>query len=132
MLGSRVRRRSLVAVRADPNRVWQSAVRSTTSMSKTMRWPWRRMRKIEPVNEPGCRKTSERSSSRTINAGTGHRVVDLDDTLHRSTFCTFPARMQDAQTRARRVLEPCFTRTIWIFGSQRRLFRLWEKLTVLP
>jgi hypothetical protein len=40
--------------------------------------------------------------------------------------------MQDVQTRARRVFEPCFTLIRWTLGSQRRLLRLWEKLTRLP
>jgi hypothetical protein len=40
--------------------------------------------------------------------------------------------MQEAQTRARRVFEPSGTLTTWMLGSQRRLFRLWEKETVLP
>jgi hypothetical protein len=40
--------------------------------------------------------------------------------------------MQEVQTRARRVFEPWRTRTFWMLGSQRRLFRLWEKLTVFP
>jgi hypothetical protein len=29
-------------------------------------------------------------------------------------------------------LDPCWTRIFWMLGSQRRLARLWEKLTVLP
>jgi hypothetical protein len=40
--------------------------------------------------------------------------------------------MQEAHTRARRVLDPWGTLTTWMFGSQRRLFRLWEKETDLP
>jgi hypothetical protein len=47
-------------------------------------------------------------------------------------FSTLPALRQDVHTRARRVLVPCLTRTRWIFGSQRRLERLWEKLTCFP
>ncbi len=64
----------------------------------------------------------------------GGRIVDLDDSLesHGQAFWTLPARMQAAQTRARRVLEPWTTRTRWILGSQRRWLRLWEKLTVRP
>jgi indolepyruvate ferredoxin oxidoreductase alpha subunit len=45
---------------------------------------------------------------------------------------TLRERMHEVQTRARRVLEPCLTLIFWMLGSQRRLFRLWEKLTVLP
>ena len=45
---------------------------------------------------------------------------------------TLPARMHEVQTRARRVFEPCLTLILWMLGSQRRLFRLWEKLTDLP
>lgn len=47
-------------------------------------------------------------------------------------FSTLPALRQDVQTRARRVLPPCLTRTRWMFGTQRRLDRLCEKLTCFP
>lgn len=40
--------------------------------------------------------------------------------------------MQEVHTRARRVLVPCFTRTRWIFGFQRRLERLCENVTCFP
>jgi hypothetical protein len=40
--------------------------------------------------------------------------------------------MQDVQTRIRFELLPWRTRTRWMFGSQRRLERLWEKLTCFP
>ena len=66
------------------------------------------------------------------DASTSDGVVQLDDSLHAQTFSTFPARMHEVQMRARRVLDPCLTRTIWMLGSQRRLLRLCEKLTVLP
>ena len=48
------------------------------------------------------------------------------------TFSILPALMHDVHTRIRRELLPCFTRTFWMFGSQRRLERLWEKLTLFP
>ena len=39
--------------------------------------------------------------------GAGDRVVGLDHTLqHAQAFSTLPARMQDVQTRARRVFDP--------------------------
>ncbi len=41
----------------------------------------------------------------------GLRIVDLDDALHAQTFSTLPALMHDVQTRMRRELFPCFTRT---------------------
>ena len=65
------------------------------------------------------------------HADTGAGVVDLDDALHQ-TFSIFPALMQDVQTRIRFELLPWRTRTRWMFGSQRRLERLWEKLTCFP
>ena len=40
--------------------------------------------------------------------------------------------MHEVQTRIRFELLPCFTRTRWTFGNQRRLERLCEKLTCLP
>ena len=40
--------------------------------------------------------------------------------------------MHDVHTRIRLELLPCFTRTRWMFGSQRRLDRLCEKLTCFP
>lgn len=40
--------------------------------------------------------------------------------------------MQEVHTRARRLLVPCFTRTRWMLGFQRRLERLCEKLTCFP
>jgi hypothetical protein len=40
--------------------------------------------------------------------------------------------MHDVHTRIRRELLPCFTLTFWMLGSQRRLERLWEKLTCFP
>jgi len=65
--------------------------------------------------------------------GTGDRVVGLDHTLkHGQAFSILPARMHDVQTRARRVFDPWRILTRWMLGSQRRLLRLWEKLTVLP
>ena len=45
---------------------------------------------------------------------------------------TLPALMQDVQAFTR-VGEPSTrARTRWMFGSQRRLFRLWENVTDLP
>ena len=45
---------------------------------------------------------------------------------------TFPALMHDVQTCRRRGVPSTKARTFWMFGSQRRLFRLWEKVTALP
>lgn len=47
-------------------------------------------------------------------------------------FATLPALMHDVQTRARRVLVPCLTRIFWMFGFQRLLERLCEKVTRFP
>jgi hypothetical protein len=52
--------------------------------------------------------------------------------LHDQAFSTFPALMHDVHTRIRLELLPCRTRTRWMLGTQRRLDRLWEKLTCLP
>jgi hypothetical protein len=65
------------------------------------------------------------------DADAGCGVVDLDDALHQ-TFSIFPALMQEVQTRIRFELLPWRTRTRWMLGSQRRLERLWEKLTCFP
>ncbi len=40
--------------------------------------------------------------------------------------------MHEVQTRIRLELLPCLTRTRWMFGNQRRLERLCEKLTCFP
>ena len=45
---------------------------------------------------------------------------------------TLPALMHDVQTCRRRGVPSTRARTFWMFGSQRRLFRLWEKVTALP
>jgi hypothetical protein len=47
-------------------------------------------------------------------------------------FCTRPDRKQSVHTRMRRTLSPTCARTRWIFGSQRRLRRLFAWLTWLP
>ena len=66
------------------------------------------------------------------DADPGLGVVHLHDTLHTQAFSIFPALIHDVQTRIRLLLLPCRTRTRWMFGNQRRLERLWEKLTCLP
>lgn len=61
-------------------------------------------------------------------------IVQFDDALHGGgyAFSILPALMHDVHTRAWRVLVPCLTRTFWMFGTQRRLDRLWEKVTFFP
>ena len=43
-----------------------------------------------------------------------------------------PALMQDVQAFTRRGAPLTNARTRWMLGFQRRLFRLWEKVTALP
>ena len=43
-----------------------------------------------------------------------------------------PALMHDVHTCRRRGVPSTKARTFWMFGFQRRLFRLWEKVTALP
>lgn len=43
-----------------------------------------------------------------------------------------PALMHDVQAFTRRGVPSTRARTRWMFGSQRRLLRLWEKVTALP
>lgn len=45
---------------------------------------------------------------------------------------TLPALMHDVQTCRRRGVPFTSARTFWMFGFQRRLFRLWENVTALP
>ena len=45
---------------------------------------------------------------------------------------TLPALMHEVQTFKRRGVPSTNARTRWMFGSQRRLLRLWEKVTFLP
>ena len=45
---------------------------------------------------------------------------------------TLPALMHDVQTCRRRGVPSTKARTFWMFGFQRRLFRLCENVTALP
>ena len=45
---------------------------------------------------------------------------------------TLPALMHDVQTCRRRGVPSTSARTFWMFGFQRRLFRLCENVTALP
>ncbi len=45
---------------------------------------------------------------------------------------TLPALMQDVQAFTRFGVPSTKARTRWMFGSHRRLFRLWENETDLP
>jgi len=51
-------------------------------------------------------------------------IVGLDDSLHTQTFSTFPALIQEVQTRALRVFDPRRTLIRCMLGRQRRLFLL--------
>ena len=122
---------------SEPSRSRVASRRS--SRSKTTRWPWRSMRKIEPPSASGARSYSGRS-----DVGDDHAVAveGSKDLMTPCTavaqarqwvaFTTLPALMHDVQT-SMRLVEPLTTaRTRWMFGFQRRLVRRWEWLTFIP
>ena len=52
--------------------------------------------------------------------------------LPRAALVTLPALMQEAHTDSRRGVPPTSARILWMLGFQRRLFRRWEWLTLMP
>src|SRR4030065_1233664 len=98
-----------------------------------MRWPVCRLRNRLPSSAPGRRAMGVRSGSPStppvLVAGSYDWTTPCTVA---QAFATLPALRQDVQARMRRELLPSFTRMRWMWGSQRRLLRLWEWLTCFP